>query len=101
MVYIYKKPASKGKNYYYLRASEKKGEKLVTKDIAYLGSSIEEVKANLDKLSKYKDKIRKSYKILNTFLESNHFLEKVEKSKLKQDNLLPKKKLIKIPDQYS
>lgn len=85
MVYIYKKPASKGKSYYYLRASEKKGEKLVTKDIAYLGSSIEEVKENLEKLSKYKDKIRKSYKIINTFLESNHFLEKAEKLKLKQD----------------
>jgi len=85
MVYIYKKPTSKGKNYYYLRASERKKEKLITKDIAYLGSSIEEVKINLEKLPKYKEKIRKSYKILNTFLESNHFLEKVKKLKIKQD----------------
>jgi len=91
MVYIYKKPASAGKNYYYLRASEKKGEKLVTKDIAYLGSSIEEVKVSLEKLSKYKDKIRKSYKVLNTFLESNHFLEKVKKLKIKQDFFLKDK----------
>ncbi len=91
MVYIYKKPASKDKSYYYLRASEKKGDKLITKDIAYLGSSIEEVKANLDKLPNYKDKIRKSYKILNTFLESNHFLEKAQKFKLKQDPLLKEK----------
>lgn len=91
MVYIYKKPTSKGKNYYYLRASEKKGDKLVTKDIAYLGSSIEEVKVNLEKLSKYKDKIRKSYKVLNTFLESNHFLEKIKKLKLKQDIFLKEK----------
>ncbi len=88
MVYIYKKPTSKGKNYYYLRASEKKGKKLVTKDIAYLGSSIEEVKISLEKLSEYKDKIRKSYKTINSFLESNHFLEKVKKLKLKQDVLL-------------
>ncbi len=91
MVYIYRKPASKGKSYYYLRASEKKGERLVTKDIAYLGSTIDEVKISLEKLPKYKDKIRKSYKILNTFLESNHFLEKVEKLKLKQDSLLKNK----------
>ena len=91
MVYIYKKPASRGKNYYYLRASEKKGNKLVTKDIAYLGSSIEEVKASLDSLTKYKDKIRKSYKIINAFLESNHFLEKVKKLKLKQDIFLKEK----------
>jgi len=87
MVYIYKKPIG-DKNYYYLRASEKKGKKLITKDVAYLGSSIEEVKLNLDKLSKYKNKIRKSYKKINSFLESNHFLEKVQKLKLKQDPFL-------------
>ena len=75
MVYIYKKPIG-NKNYYYLRASEKKGKRLVTKDIAYLGSSIDEVKKNLNKLSKHKEAIRKSYKKLNNFLESNHFLEK-------------------------
>ena len=87
MVYIYKKPIG-NKSYYYLRASEKKGKKLVTKDIAYLGSSIDEVKLNLDKLSKYKKKIRKSYKVINSFLESNHFLEKVKKLKIKQDPFL-------------
>jgi fido (protein-threonine AMPylation protein) len=91
MVYIYKKSTSKDKNYYYLRASEKKGNKLITKDIAYLGSSIEEVKKNLEKLSQYKDKIRKSYKVLNTFLESNYFLEKIKKLKLKQNNFLKEK----------
>src|SRR3989344_5905611 len=90
MVYIYKKPIG-DKNYYYLRASEKKGKRTITKDIAYLGSSIEEVKSNLDKLPKYKDKIRKSYKIINYFLESNHFLEKAIKLKLKQDSLLKDK----------
>ena len=87
MVYIYKKPIG-NKNYYYLRASEKKGKRLVTKDVAYLGSSIEEVKSNLDKLPKYKDKIRKSYKKINSFLESNHFFEKVQKLKLKQDHFI-------------
>ena len=87
MVYIYKKPVG-NKNYYYLRASEKKGKKLITKDIAYLGSSIDEVKSNLDKLSEYKEKIRKSYKIINSFLESNHFLEKAKRLKLKRDNFL-------------
>ena len=87
MVYIYKKPIG-DKSYYYLRISEKKGKKLVTKDIAYLGSSIDEVKSNLDKLSNYKDKIRKSYKTINSFLESNHFLEKNKKLKLKKDYFL-------------
>lgn len=87
MVYVYKKPVG-NKSYYYLRASEKKGNKLVTKDIAYLGSSIDEVKLNLDKLSKYKIQIRKSYKTINSFLESNHFLEKACKLKLKKDKFL-------------
>src|SRR3989344_2769672 len=90
MVYIYKKPIG-NKSYYYLRASEKKGKKLVTKDIAYLGSIVEEVKANLDKLSRYKEKIRKSYRIINTFLESNHFLEKAKKLKLKKELFLKEK----------
>jgi len=90
MVYIYKKPIG-NKNYYYLRASEKKGKKLVTKDIAYLGSSIEEVKKNLDKLSQYKENIRKSYKKINFVLESNHFLEKAQKLKLKKDDYLKDK----------
>jgi len=87
MVYVYKKPVG-NKNYYYLRASEKKGKKLVTKDIAYLGNSIDEAKLNLDNLSKYKEQIRKSYKTINLFLESNHFLEKAKKIKLKKDNFL-------------
>jgi Fic family protein len=90
MVYIYKKPIG-SKNYYYLRASEKKGKRLITKDIAYLGNSIKEVKLNIDKLSKYKEQIRKSYKKINSFLESNHFLEKVKQLKLKQDPFLKEK----------
>lgn len=90
MVYIYKKPIG-NKTYYYLRASEKKGKKLITKDIAYLGSTISEVKINLDKLSEYKEQIRKSYKIINSFLESNHFLEKAHKLKLKKDHFLKNK----------
>ena len=90
MVYIYKKPIG-NKSYYYLRASEKKGKKLITKDIAYLGSSVKEVKSNLDKLSKYKDQIRKSYKRINSFLESNHFFEKAKKLKLRKNQFLKDK----------
>ena len=90
MVYLYKKPIG-NKNYYYLRASEKKGKKLITKDIAYLGNSISEVKKKLEKLPKYKEQIRKSYKIINSFLESNHFLEKARSRKEKKDPFLKEK----------
>ncbi|MEK6850823.1 MAG: Fic family protein [Nanoarchaeota archaeon] len=90
MVYIYKKTVG-NKNYYYLRISERKGKKVIAKDIAYLGGTVDEVKSNLDKLSKYKDKIRKAHKTINSFLESNNFLEKAQKSKVKRDPFLKDK----------
>ena len=90
MVYIYKKTVG-NKDYYYLRISERKGKKVIAKDIAYLGGTVDEVKSNLDKLSKYKDKIRKAHKTINSFLESNNFLEKAQKSKVKRDPFLKDK----------
>jgi len=90
MVYIYKKIIGK-KPYYYLRVSEKKGKRSITKDLAYLGSSIEQVKKEISNLSKYKKEIRKSYKKIHQFLESNNFLEKIKKLKLKKDLFLEKK----------
>jgi len=90
MVYIYKKPVG-NKVYYYLRASERRNGKILSKDIAYLGSTIEEVKSNLDKLTKFKNQVRKSYKKIHSFLESNYFLEKAQRLKLKQDHFLKDK----------
>jgi len=89
MVYIYKKVIG-DKTYYYLRASERKGKRIIVKDIAYLGSTIKEVKENLEKLPSDKDKIRKSYRTIHNFLESNHYLEIILKSKLKKDEFLQK-----------
>lgn len=92
MVYVYKKTIG-SKTYYYLRASEKKTGKIIVRDIAYLGSSIDQVKDSLENLPKYKEKIRKAYKTIHNFIESNHYLEKVELLKLKQDDFLDKKLL--------
>jgi len=89
MVYIYKKIIG-GKPYYYLRASERKGKKIITKDLSYLGNSIKEVRKSL-KNNKYKEKIRKTYKTLHNFIESNHWLEKAQELKLKKDAFLPGK----------
>lgn len=94
MVYIYKKIIGK-KPYYYLRASVKKGKKALVKDLAYLGSTLEEVRKNLDKPKKYKQEIRKSYNTINKFLKSNYYFEKISKLKLKKDKFLDKK-LIEI-----
>ncbi len=90
MVYIYKKIVG-GKTYYYLRISERKGKRVIAKDIAYLGSRIEKVKKNLDKLSDYKNEIRKAHKTISLFLESNYFLEKIKSLKLKKDEFLKEK----------
>ena len=87
MVYIYKKIVG-GKSYYYLRISERKGKRVIAKDIAYLGNKIEEVKKNIDKLSDYKEEIRKAHKTINLFLESNYYLEKIKSLKLKKDEFL-------------
>jgi len=89
MVYIYKKIVG-GKPYYYLRASERKGKKVLSKDIAYLGNSIEEVRKSLEK-KEFKDKIRKAYKTIHNFIESNHWLEKARELKLKKDEFLGEK----------
>ena len=94
MAYIYKKTIAE-KPYYYLRASETKKGKVVVKDLAYLGNSIEKVKKALDNLSKYKKEIRKSYRKIHLFLESNYYFDKIKKLKLKKDEFL-EEKLIEI-----
>ncbi len=90
MVYIYKKIVG-NKPYYYLRASKRKGSKIIAKDIAYLGNSLEEAKKKLDGLSKYSTQIRKAYKTIHNFLESNYYLKKVKELKLKKDQFLDEK----------
>ncbi|MFA5764186.1 MAG: Fic family protein [archaeon] len=87
MVYVYKKQIG-NKDYYYLRVSLKKNNKLVTKDIAYLGNSVNEAKKTIVNVKGYNNEIRKSYKKISKFLDSNHYLELARKKKLKKDELL-------------
>ncbi|MBI1972463.1 Fic family protein [Candidatus Woesearchaeota archaeon] len=87
MVYIFKKQIG-DKAYYYLRASQRKGNQVIAKDIAYLGSTLEEVKHALNNLPRYKEQIRKAYKTIRNFLEVNHYLEKATQLKLKKDIFL-------------
>ncbi|MFC1666117.1 Fic family protein [Nanoarchaeota archaeon] len=87
MVYIYKKVSGE-KSYYYLRASMKKKGKVVTKDLAYLGNSIENVQKKLDSLAQYKSEIKKAYRTIKIFLETDYYLKKAKKLKLKKDDFL-------------
>jgi len=92
MVYIYKKKTG-NKDYYYLRASKRQGKRILVKDIAYLGSNAEEARKNLDNLEKYREEIRKAYRNLNLFLDTNYFIEKASKIKLKKDMFLKDKQM--------
>ncbi|MDD4563834.1 MAG: Fic family protein [Candidatus Nanoarchaeia archaeon] len=89
MVYVYKKLVS-GKPYYYLRVSKREGKKVVTKDLAYLGSDINNVRKEINNLSKYKSEIRKAYRKINIFLETEYYKNKVISFKLKEDIFLEK-----------
>lgn len=87
MVYIYKKMVG-GKPYYYLRASARKGTRIVAKDIAYLGSTLEKVRASLHKVPQ--STLRKAHKTIQRFLESNTYLERTKELKLKTTPFLDK-----------
>jgi len=88
MVYIHVKKI-RGKKYYTLRMSVRKGNEVITKDLCSLGDNLSKI--DLDKLEKiYKDKIRKSYRTLKNFLDKNIYLEKAEKQKTKKKDYLSK-----------
>lgn len=96
MVYIYKK--TKGTNtYYYLRASVRKGDKIQTKDIAYLGNDPAQLLGKLKTLpATYASKIRKSYKTIERFLEANYAVEKIKEAKPRRDDYLGAEYTIKV-----
>ncbi|MFA5746203.1 MAG: Fic family protein [archaeon] len=88
MTYIYSKVIN-GKSYYYLRMDKREKDKKVIKDIAYLGNDLSKI--NIDKLldnSKYKKEIRKSYKVINKYINSNYYLDKAKSEKLHKDKYL-------------
>jgi len=94
MAYIHKKIIG-NQTYYTLRISERKGNKVITKDICRLGTDLKKV--NLEELEKkYHGEIRKSYRILTKFLESNIYEEQAKTLKVKKEEFLEKKSLESI-----
>ena len=63
--------------------------KQVTKDIAYLGSTIEEAKRNFPNIAKDRQEMKKSYRKISLLLETEYYIRKVEKSKLKGTVAIP------------
>ena len=95
MVYIYRKIIH-DEPYYYLRASTRVNGKIVVKDIAYLGSSLSDVEANLAKLLQYKKEIRKAYKTIKKVLETEHYVNKAKELKIKETPYFDKELLYQI-----
>lgn len=94
MVYIHVKEIG-NKKYYSLRMSVRKGDRVITKDICNLGDNLSKI--NIEDLEKkYKDKIRKSYKTIKRFLETNHYLEKVRKLKIRKDKYFDREQILNV-----
>ena len=83
MAYIHVKKVG-DKKYYTLRVSYRdKTGKVITKDLENLGNDLSKIR--LDALEKkYRREIRQSYKIIKKLMESNYYLEKAKKRKLKK-----------------
>jgi Fic family protein len=97
MAYIYEKKIG-NKSYFYLRISQRNGKKVISKDIAYLGNSLsgwtfEKIEKNNQA---HKKEIRQAYKTIKKTLETEHFLEKAKKLKLKHFDYFPKEELLEV-----
>jgi len=93
VAYIYKKAVG-DKIYYYLRVSSRKGTRIIAKDVAYLGSTLDEVRSALKKISSAV--LRKAHKTIQRFLESNTYLEKAKNLNLKTTPFIDKNLLEEI-----
>jgi len=94
MVYIHTKQIG-GKKYYSLRISVRDKDRVITKDICNLGNDISKIKIE-DLEKRYYKEIRKSYKTVKKFLETNYYLEKVKKLKIKKNEYLDKEQMLHI-----
>jgi len=96
MAYIYKKNV-KGKEYYYLRVSKRIKGKVIVKDVAYLGDDVLKIQDKLNELPDvHKKEIRKAYQNIQKYIETEHYLKKVKKLKLKSDDYLDRKTLEEV-----
>ncbi len=95
MAYIHLKRVG-DKKYYTLRISYRDNTgKIITKDLENLGSNLSAI--NFDTLEKkYKKEIRKSYKVIKKFIESNYYLEKEKKKKLRKSEFFGSEQLQEI-----
>ncbi len=94
MAYIHTKRIG-DKNYYTLRISVREKGNVITRDLCNLGTDLSKIK--IDQLEKkYKREIRKSYRTIKKFLETDYYLKKAKKVKLKKTEYFTKEQLENI-----
>ncbi|MCK5282201.1 MAG: Fic family protein [Nanoarchaeota archaeon] len=94
MAYIHVKRVGERK-YYTLRISVRDGKKVIIKDLCNLGSDISKI--DIDHLEKkYKEEIRKSYKTIKKFLDTNKYLEAMKKKRIKDSPYFIKEQMLNI-----
>jgi hypothetical protein len=71
MAFIHKKKIGKT-TYYTLRISVREGTRVIAKDLANLGTDLSKIKIE-DLEKQFSKEIRKSYKTIKKFLDSNHY----------------------------
>lgn len=87
-MYIYKRRLS-DRDQYILRISKRKGDKVLVRDIANLGTDPNSLRDKLLSLEdKYSSELKKSWRTLDKTMTYEHFLDKAKNSKIKfQDNI--------------
>jgi Fic family protein len=96
MVYIHKKHVG-GKTYYTLRTSKRVKGRVITKDIASLGSDPSKIEARLESLSKeYNKDIRKAHRNIKKIIAFERFIQKVRAKKLKTVPILKRELLEEV-----
>lgn len=94
MAYIHVKRIGNQK-YYTLRISVRKGNNVITKDLANLGNDISKINIK-DLERRFHKEVRSSYHLIKRFLDSNYYLEKAKKKKLKRDPFFSKEQIDEI-----
>jgi Fic family protein len=87
-MFIHRQRKKDGTSQYTLRASERKGARIITRHIAYLGTNPQEILDKLHALEDLKSEVKNSYRQLKRTAQYERYLDIAKTSKLKKPTLL-------------
>ena len=85
-----------GRKYYYLRKTSLRNGRIISKDVAYLGSDPSKIIDKLKNLKQFEKDLKKSMRKITKTVNYERYLEKVIKLKIKNDEYIPKKELLDV-----